>query len=87
MVHESWCYAKSPLQEGQGMWGHEGEDCMTYIGKVLSGCGKQGEKRFGGLREDEGIGRNKLEGMGMMGKWMEAKAQLAIGIKLIIGFH
>jgi hypothetical protein len=35
-------------------------------------------------RKDEVISRNKLRGMGIMGKWMEVGAQLGIGIKLII---
>jgi hypothetical protein len=25
-----------PKQEGQGMWGHEGEDCVVDIGKAPS---------------------------------------------------
>jgi hypothetical protein len=68
------------------MWGHEGEDCVTDIGKALSGCGGRGEKRLGGLRKDEGTSQSKLRGMGMMGKWMETRTQLAIRIMLIIGF-
>ncbi len=50
VVHESWCCVKSPLtlnrrlQEGQGMWGHEGEDCMMDIGKVLNGCASEVKK-------------------------------------------
>jgi len=35
---------------------------------------EQSEKNLGGLKEDEGIGRNKLGGMGMMGEWMEVGA-------------
>jgi hypothetical protein len=30
---------------------------------LVSGCGGQSKKRFGRLRKDEGIGRNKLGGM------------------------
>jgi hypothetical protein len=44
------------------------------IGEALSGCGERGGKRADKLKEDEGIGQNKLRRMGMMGIWMEIKA-------------
>ncbi len=73
------------LQKGQGMWGHARKDHMTNIGKILGGCGKQSEKGADKPKKDERIGWSKLRRMGMMGKWMEAKTQLGIGVKLTIG--
>jgi hypothetical protein len=49
-VHESWCCAKPPFalnrwpQEGQGMWGHKGEDHMIDIGNLLVGVVGEAEK-------------------------------------------
>jgi hypothetical protein len=92
IVHESWCCAKPPPtlnrwpQEGQGMWGHKGEDYKIDITKTPSGCGEWGEKKANGPKEDEGIGQSKLKGMGMMVKWMETRTQLGIKVKLITGF-
>jgi hypothetical protein len=34
-------------------------------------------------RKNEGISRSRLEGMGMMGSWIEVGAQLCIIVKLI----
>jgi len=59
-MHESWCCVKSPstlnkqLQEGQGMWGHRGKDCMMDTRKSCSGCGGWGRKRADEVKEDEG---------------------------------
>lgn len=33
-------------------------------------------------RENEGISQSRLEGMGMMGRWIEVGAQLCIIVKL-----
>jgi hypothetical protein len=44
------------------------------IREASSACGEQGGKRVDGPKEDEGIGRSKLGGMGMMGRWMEVRA-------------
>ncbi len=35
-----------------------------------------------GPRKDERTNQSKLKGMGMMGEWKEAKAQLGIGVNL-----
>ncbi len=34
-------------------------------------------------KEGEGIGQGELRGVGMMGKWMEARGHMGIGITLI----
>jgi len=44
---------------------------MMDTRKSFSGCGGQNGKKANGLGEDEGIDRNRLRGMGMMGRWME----------------
>ncbi len=91
-MHESWCYAKPPhtlnrwSQEGQGTWGYEGENYKINIREVPSGRGRWGKKKANKPKEDEGIGRNKLGGMGMMVEWMEARAQLGIKVKLTTGY-
>jgi hypothetical protein len=46
----------------------------------------EAEKRANGPKKDEGTCRSKLIRMGMMDKWMEAKAQLGVGVKLAINF-
>jgi len=59
---------------------------MIDIGQTPNGCGGWSEKRANGPRKDEGTCRSKLRRMQMMGKWMEAKAQLGIGVKLTTNF-
>jgi hypothetical protein len=34
------------------------------------------------IKENEGIGWSRLEGMGMMGGWIEVGAHLGIGVKM-----
>jgi hypothetical protein len=67
------------------MWGREREDRMIDTGKAPSGCGEWDVKGADRPKKCEGIGRGKLGGMGMMGGWIEAKAHMGIGEKLIIG--
>ncbi len=56
------------------------------VGKTLNGhCGRSG-KSANGPKEDERTSQSKLKRVGMMGGWMEAGAQLGIGVKLIICF-
>jgi hypothetical protein len=55
---------------------------MMDIGKALNGCDKLGGKGVNEPKEDERIGHGKLGRMGMMGGWMEARAQLGIRVKL-----
>jgi hypothetical protein len=44
------------LQEGRGMQGCEGEDCMTNTRKAPSGCGERDEKGANRPKEGEGTG-------------------------------
>jgi len=41
-------------QEGQGTWGHGGQDRMMDTGKASNGCGGRGGMKANGPREDEG---------------------------------
>ncbi len=50
------------------MQGHGGEDCTMDMGEAPSGCGEWNEKGANKPKEGEGIGQNKLGGMGMMGR-------------------
>jgi hypothetical protein len=43
------------------------------------GVTSKGEKRPMDQKKDEGISWNKLGRMGMMGKWMETRAQIGVG--------
>jgi len=51
---------------------------MTNIEEVFCGCGQQKGKKVNGPKKDEGTSRSKLGRMGMMGRWMEARAQLGV---------
>jgi hypothetical protein len=59
---------------------------MTNIGEILNECGEQGANGANRPREDERTSNSKLGRIGMMGKWMEPKAQLGKGVKLITSF-
>jgi hypothetical protein len=52
---------------------------MTNIEEVFCGCGKQKGKKANGPKKDEGTSQSKLGRMGMMGRWMEVRAQLGVG--------
>ncbi len=88
-VHESWCHAKPPftlniqLQEGQGMRGYKGEDHLTNTINFFRECGERDGKGANRCKKGEGTTWGKLWGMGMMGRWIEAKAHLGIEEKLI----
>jgi hypothetical protein len=68
IMHESWCSVEAPPtlnkwpQEGQGTWGHEGEDYKIDTREAPSECGGWGEKRANKPKKDEGIGQSKLKG-------------------------
>jgi len=49
------------------------------MGEIFSECGKWNKKGVNGLKEGERITWGKLKRMGMMGRWMEARAHMGKG--------
>jgi len=68
------------------MRGRIREDYTTNTKKTPNGCGEWDKKGANRLKKGEGSGW-KLKKLGMMGRWMEAKAHMGIGVKLTTGIR